>query len=275
MPKTRQAARTLPGSWARAIPEGGSERGHHRWSRRRLPSLQLVATERVAPPTYSGGGCPGALRPVGTTRGEDTLAWHWCLEAAVGDATSAVEGEDLRRPLQERVDPPCRTRAEGPRRRGHRSGRGRPWRRLRLRPDTARAAPGAWPRPVPALPGCTIAAASTTRSIASASFSSPGSERLDERGGHRTVLGLRVGDPNDEVLGAWLANESARDIYLTDDPDEAALWSTRPSSAAPKTTSRRSRRSDERWRRGAPRSSSTNPGASNGPTEGLNLCVKR
>ena len=50
-----------------------------------------------------------------------------------------------------------------------------------------------------------------------------GSERLDERGQDRMLLGLRVGDPHDEVLGAWLAKESVRDVYLTDDPDDAAL----------------------------------------------------
>jgi hypothetical protein len=33
-----------------------------------------------------------------------------------------------------------------------------------------------------------------------------GQERLDERGHGRMLLGLRVGDPKDEVLGAWLAN---------------------------------------------------------------------
>ena len=50
-----------------------------------------------------------------------------------------------------------------------------------------------------------------------------GAERLDERGRDRLLLGLRVGDPHDELLGAWLAKESVRDIYLTDDPDEAAV----------------------------------------------------
>src|SRR5256885_10376926 len=50
-----------------------------------------------------------------------------------------------------------------------------------------------------------------------------GAERLDERGHDRMLLGLRVGDPHDEVLGAWLAKESVRDVYLTDDPDEAPL----------------------------------------------------
>jgi hypothetical protein len=31
-----------------------------------------------------------------------------------------------------------------------------------------------------------------------------GHERLDETGHQRMLLGLRVGDPADEVLGAWL-----------------------------------------------------------------------
>ena len=33
-----------------------------------------------------------------------------------------------------------------------------------------------------------------------------GGERLDETGNARMLLGLRAGDPKDEVLGAWLAN---------------------------------------------------------------------
>lgn len=33
-----------------------------------------------------------------------------------------------------------------------------------------------------------------------------GSERLDKAGTERMLLGLRAGDPHDEVLGAWLAN---------------------------------------------------------------------
>jgi hypothetical protein len=49
-----------------------------------------------------------------------------------------------------------------------------------------------------------------------------GAERLDERGHDRMLLGLRFGDPHDEVLGAWLAKESVRDLYLTNDPDHAA-----------------------------------------------------
>ena len=50
-----------------------------------------------------------------------------------------------------------------------------------------------------------------------------GTERLDERGNDRVLLGLRIGDPHDEVLGAWLAKESVRDIYLTDNPAAAAV----------------------------------------------------
>ena len=48
-----------------------------------------------------------------------------------------------------------------------------------------------------------------------------GAERLDERGQERMLLGLRFGDPHGEVLGAWLAKESVRDLYLTDHPDQA------------------------------------------------------
>ncbi len=50
-----------------------------------------------------------------------------------------------------------------------------------------------------------------------------GSERLNQRGVDRMALELRLGDPDDEVLGAWLAKEYLRDVYLTDDPDEAAV----------------------------------------------------
>jgi hypothetical protein len=50
-----------------------------------------------------------------------------------------------------------------------------------------------------------------------------GSERLNQRGVDRMALGLRLGDPDDEVLGAWLAKEYLRDVYLTEDPNEAAV----------------------------------------------------
>jgi transposase len=59
-----------------------------------------------------------------------------------------------------------------------------------------------------------------------------GHERLDEAGHQRMLLGLRVGDPADEVLGAWLAEESVRDVYLGEDPAEAAVLLDKRSSVA-------------------------------------------
>lgn len=50
-----------------------------------------------------------------------------------------------------------------------------------------------------------------------------GLERLSESGYDRLLLNLRIGDPDDEVHGAWLAKKSVRDLYLTSDPEEAAV----------------------------------------------------
>ena len=103
-----------------------------------------------------------------------------------------------------------------------------------------------------------------------------GQERLDERGHHRLLLGLRLGDPNDEVLGAWLAKESVRDVYLTSDPGEAALLldKTITGCRADKVPEVRSLgRTLAAWRTEILAHHST--GASNGPTEGLNLLVKK
>jgi transposase len=103
-----------------------------------------------------------------------------------------------------------------------------------------------------------------------------GTERLDERGHDRLLLGLRLGDPHDELLGAWLAKESVRDVYLTDDPKEAAVLLDKAIVGC---------RSDDveeivslgdtlkRWRKEILNHHRT--GASNGPTEGLNFCVKQ
>jgi transposase len=103
-----------------------------------------------------------------------------------------------------------------------------------------------------------------------------GAERLDDRGHQRMLLGLRLGDPHDEVLGAWLAKESVRDLYLTDDPNEAAtlLDKTIAGCAADEVAEIRSLAKTLRsWRTEILAHHDT--GASNGPTEGLNLCVKR
>ena len=103
-----------------------------------------------------------------------------------------------------------------------------------------------------------------------------GTERLDERGRNRLLLGLRVGDPHDEVLGAWLAKESVRDVYLTDDPAAAALLLDKAIAgcAGDDVEEIRSLGSTlASWRTEILAHHTT--GASNGPTEGLNLCVKR
>jgi transposase len=103
-----------------------------------------------------------------------------------------------------------------------------------------------------------------------------GTERLDQRGHDRILLGLRLGDPHDELLGAWLAKESVRDIYLTDDVVDATVLLDKAIAGC---------RADEveeirslgntlkRWRKEILNHHRT--GASNGPTEGLNFCVKQ
>lgn len=103
-----------------------------------------------------------------------------------------------------------------------------------------------------------------------------GHERLDDRGRNRMLLGLRAGDPHDEVLGAWLAKESTRDVYLTDDPAEAALLLDKAivgcaQDEVPEIQSLG--RTLAAWRSEILEHHRT--GASNGPTEALNLCVKR
>lgn len=103
-----------------------------------------------------------------------------------------------------------------------------------------------------------------------------GAERLDERGHERMLLGLRVGDPNDEVLGAWLAKESVRDVYLADDPDDAAVLIDKAIAGCvgDEVEEIRSLGNTLRsWR--AEILAHHDTGASNGPTEGLNLCVKK
>ncbi len=103
-----------------------------------------------------------------------------------------------------------------------------------------------------------------------------GHERLDEAGHQRMLLGLRVGDPADEVLGAWLAKESVRDVYLAEDPAEAATLLDKAIAGCaaddvPEIVSLGNTLA--RWR--AEILTHHDTGASNGPTEGLNLCVKK
>ncbi len=73
----------------------------------------------------------------------------------------------------------------------------------------------------------------------------------------------------------WPRNRCATSTSPTTPPTPRCCW-TRPSSPAPTTRSPRSARSARRSRRGGPRSSpTTTPARRNGPTEGLNLCVKK
>ncbi len=101
-------------------------------------------------------------------------------------------------------------------------------------------------------------------------------ERLDERSHDRMLLGLRVGDPHDEMLGAWLAKESVRDVYLTDDLEEAAVLLDKAIAGCQADEVDEIRSLGDtlsRWRPEILNHHRT--GASNGPTEGLNLCVKK
>lgn len=103
-----------------------------------------------------------------------------------------------------------------------------------------------------------------------------GAERLDEQGRERMLLGLRAGDPADELLAAWLAKESVRDVYLTAEPADAAVLLDKAIIAC---------RADDvpeiatlgrtlaRWREEILNHHRT--GASNGPTEGMNFCAKQ
>ena len=92
----------------------------------------------------------------------------------------------------------------------------------------------------------------------------------------RLLLGLRLGDPDDEVLGGWVAKESLRDVYLTDDRETAELLLDKTiegcrQDAVPEIRSLG--RTLGRWRTEILAHHAT--GASNGPTEGLNLLIKK
>ena len=103
-----------------------------------------------------------------------------------------------------------------------------------------------------------------------------GTERLDQRGHDRLLLGLRLGDPHDELLGAWLAKESVRDVYLTDDPKDAAVLLNKAITGCRSDDVEEIRSLGDtlhRWRREILNHHRT--GASNGPTEGQNFCVKQ
>lgn len=101
-------------------------------------------------------------------------------------------------------------------------------------------------------------------------------ENLEGVGLDRMLLQLRVGDPEDEVMGAWLAKESVRDIYLTDDHADAELLIDKTIAGCRADTVPEIRslgRTLARWRTEILAHHLT--GASNGPTEALNLLIKK
>ena len=103
-----------------------------------------------------------------------------------------------------------------------------------------------------------------------------GAERLDGIGVDRLHLQLTIGDPDGDVLGGWCAKESVRDVYLTDDPADAALLLDKTIEGCrtdwvPEIQTLG--RTLNRWRTEILAHHTT--GASNGPTEGLNLLIKK
>lgn len=101
------------------------------------------------------------------------------------------------------------------------------------------------------------------------------SERLDEKGFAKLQAGLGAGDPLDHVTAAWLAKEHVRAAYLTDDVevattrlDEAIAFAKASEVPEVKTLAK----SLVRWRTEILAHHTT--GASNGPTEAVNLTIK-
>jgi len=103
-----------------------------------------------------------------------------------------------------------------------------------------------------------------------------GAERLDGMGLDRMLLGTRVGDPRQDVLGAWLAKESVRDVYLTEQVADAEIVLDKAIEGCRLDAVEEVRslgKTLSRWRDEILNHHRT--GASNGPTEGLNLLVKK
>jgi transposase len=103
-----------------------------------------------------------------------------------------------------------------------------------------------------------------------------GEERLDDRGRDKLMAALRVGDPYDEVLGAWMAKEAVRAVYAESDPEAASelLDHAIAACAADVVPEIRTMgRTLSHWREEILKHHRA--GASNGPTEGINFCAKQ
>jgi transposase len=101
-------------------------------------------------------------------------------------------------------------------------------------------------------------------------------ETLSDKGRARLEAGLKAGDPRDEVLDAWLAKESLRDFYAAASPAEAVrlfddFLAECRSSRVPEQ--HRLGRTMTKWSKEILAHHTT--GASNGPTEAVNLLIKK
>ncbi len=103
-----------------------------------------------------------------------------------------------------------------------------------------------------------------------------GNERLSDHARARLEVGLAAGDPRDEVLDAWLAKEALRFMYAADTMAEAArrfdaFIKEAKSSSVPEL--HRLAKTMSRWRTEI--LTHHRSGASNGPTEAVNLLIKK
>jgi transposase len=101
-------------------------------------------------------------------------------------------------------------------------------------------------------------------------------DHLDARGWARLADGLRDGDPDGQVTAAWQLKEITRDLYRGHDPEAARealalLYAWADSGDVPEM--RRFARTVARWQTEI-LAWHTTGGASNGPTEAVNLAIK-
>ena len=101
-------------------------------------------------------------------------------------------------------------------------------------------------------------------------------ETLSDKGRARLEAGLKAGDPRDEVLDTWLAKESLRDCYAAAEPADAArlfddFLAECRTSRVPEL--HRLAKTMTKWRTEILAHHTT--GASNGPTEAINLLIKK
>jgi transposase len=103
-----------------------------------------------------------------------------------------------------------------------------------------------------------------------------GDERLDQRARARLDAALAAGDPKDEVVAAFLAKEHLREVYAVDDPAQGArlLDAVLVECATNEVPElRKLGRTLSRWHTEIINHHRT--GDSNGPTEAMNLLIKK